>query len=122
MDTDVGLDADTSRRELVAAVLDRIVVEWFVLEVVDVDVAVIERDIRRRPVGKFDNLDIEALGLGFGYQCFYRIGLDARNDAHLECCSIGSPDAVAFAILPDEIHLGISAIGASAEDCAAITN
>ena len=77
----IGERAHADIGEGITAILDGIVEEGFVLEIVDVDVARLQRDVRRRPIAELDDLHVEPLCL-----CLFggggdRISVGAGGDA-----------------------------------------
>ncbi|KGC40064.1 hypothetical protein DO72_5008 [Burkholderia pseudomallei] len=81
--------ARRDRDEVVAALLLRVLEERDVLKIVDVDVLVRERRVRRVPVGELDDLHVEALRLRLLRGHLQRIDLRARRDADLQRRGIG---------------------------------
>ncbi len=77
----VGQDAGARARELETLLPDRVGEKGLVLEIVDVDVARVQRHVRRRPVGELDHLDLQALGPGFFCGHVHGVRVGARHHA-----------------------------------------
>ena len=81
---DVRQHAGAGVTEVVAAGLGGIVEEGPVLEVVDVDVAGLQRDVGCRPVAELDHLDVQALRLRFVERGIDAVGINAGEHADLD--------------------------------------
>ena len=84
IEPDIAEDADASDAKVVASLLRSVGEERLVLKIIDVDVAGLEREVRRRPIGELDDLDIQTLRLGFGDQSLEGLRIDIWQHADLD--------------------------------------